>query len=806
LSLAVAVLLFGLLLVLLLSGLEPVLGEKIYTNTWAVHIPGGQEEADRIAGKHGFINHGHVFGDYYHFRHRTVAKRSLSTHRGTHVRLLKDPKVSWAEQQLVKRRKKRDVFVEPRDPKYRDQWYLYNGDHRDLNAKAAWQLGYTGKGVVVSILDDGIEKNHPDLSDNYDPGASYDVNDGDPDPQPRYTQLNDNRHGTRCAGEVAAVANNGVCGVGVAYNAKIGGVRMLDGEVTDMVEAQSLSLNPQHIDVYSASWGPEDDGKTVDGPAKLAKEAFLRGVTEGRGGLGSIFVWASGNGGREKDSCNCDGYTNSIYTLSISSSTQNGNVPWYSEACSSTLATTYSSGNLNEKQIVTTDLKSKCTDSHTGTSASAPLAAGIIALALEANKNLTWRDMQHLVVRTSHPAHLLADDWRTNGVGRKVSHSYGYGLLDASEIVKLAETWTNVGPQRKCVIAMVNEPKNIGSHLSINKTVDACIGSDSHVSSLEHVQARLTLSYNRRGNLAIHLISPAGTRSTLLHPRPHDYSSEGFNDWAFMTTHSWDEKPTGAWTLEIENVAGASDYGTLTQFVLVLYGTSSASSSSSSKPQPANDSCKTLDLRQICIECNAGYYLFQLGCVKQCPAGYSVGSKPLNYTVGNFISPASVPACLPCPPPCLTCSSLSPQSCLSCPPHSSLDPVSGTCLHLNQYMRESPGSFMVGPGNTKTQLQLGSRLPITIAVLSCMAIIATFAGIFLLLQLRSGALIKLPSLEAGGGLGGLGGSFSLGGNRVVSYRGIPTVWGDDGANTDSDNEDFDVQNERTAFIKTQSAL
>lgn len=58
------------------------------------------------------------------------------------------------------------------------------------------------------------------------------------------------------------------------------GVRMLDGEVTDMVEAQSLSLNPQHIDIYSASWGPEDDGKTVDGPAKLAREAFLRGVTE----------------------------------------------------------------------------------------------------------------------------------------------------------------------------------------------------------------------------------------------------------------------------------------------------------------------------------------------------------------------------------------------------------------------------------------------------------------------------------------------------------------------------------------------
>ena len=73
---------------------------------------------------------------------------------------------------------------------------------------------------------------------------------------------------------------------------------------------------------------------------------------QGRGGLGSIFVWASGNGGRDGDSCNCDGYTNSIYTLSISSATEYGNVPWYSEACSSTLATTYSSGSGGEKQIV----------------------------------------------------------------------------------------------------------------------------------------------------------------------------------------------------------------------------------------------------------------------------------------------------------------------------------------------------------------------------------------------------------------------------------------------------------------------
>uniref|UniRef100_A0A8C2GZ18 Furin (paired basic amino acid cleaving enzyme) a n=1 Tax=Cyprinus carpio TaxID=7962 RepID=A0A8C2GZ18_CYPCA len=673
----------GTLLILVTSEPRPSVGQKVYTNTWAVHITGGEQEANRIAKKHGFVNHGKVFGDYYHFRHRRVVKRSLSEHRGTHIRLHTEPQVCVKCKIWIRLRTEGSGI-------YADLLFLlfsiqYNEDHRDLNVKEAWKRGFTGQGVVVSILDDGIEKNHPDLIKNYDPDASYDVNDGDPDPQPRYTQLNDNRHGTRCAGEVAAVANNGMCGVGVAYNSKIGGVRMLDGEVTDVVEAQSLSLNPQHIDIYSASWGPEDDGKTVDGPAKLAKEAFLRGVNEGRGGRGSIFVWASGNGGREKDSCNCDGYTNSIYTLSISSSTQNGNVPWYSEACSSTLATTYSSGGLNEKQIVTTDLRQKCTDSHTGTSASAPLAAGIIALALEANKNLTWRDMQHLVVRTSNPAHLTTNDWKTNGVGRRVSHSYGYGLLDAGAIVALAKNWTNVGPQRKCVLSLVSEPRNIGSHLVINKSVDACAGTDNFVSSLEHAQAHLTLSYNRRGNLAIYLISPQGTRSTLLAPRPHDYSSDGFSDWAFMTTHSWDEDPRGEWTLEIENVAGTNDYGTLTQFTLVLYGTASRLSGPSAAD---SSSCKTYDLNQI-----------------YCPAGFIAGTRSI-FLPNNEVTSVLRPACQSCDPICLTCSGTGPQSCLSCPPHSHLDAVSGTCLHQNHIQRESPdgGLFQTQGGGPSIKL------------------------------------------------------------------------------------------------------
>uniref|UniRef100_A0A1B0CYQ6 furin n=1 Tax=Phlebotomus papatasi TaxID=29031 RepID=A0A1B0CYQ6_PHLPP len=300
-------------------------------------------------------------------------------------------------------------------------------DGLDMNVGPAWQKGYTGKNVVVSILDDGIQTNHPDLALNYDPDASYDINGNDSDPMPQ--DNGDNKHGTRCAGEVAAVAFNNYCGVGIAYNASIGGVRMLDGSVNDAVEAKALGLNPDHIDIYSASWGPEDDGSTVDGPGPLARRAFIYGVTSGRQGKGSIFIWASGNGGRYTDSCNCDGYTNSIFTLSISSATQGGYKPWYLEECSSTLATTYSSGTPgHDKSVATVDMDGRlrpdriCTVEHTGTSASAPLAAGICALALEANPSLTWRDMQYLVVLTSRPEPLEKENgWILNGVKRKVS-------------------------------------------------------------------------------------------------------------------------------------------------------------------------------------------------------------------------------------------------------------------------------------------------------------------------------------------------------------------------------------------------
>lgn len=696
-----------------------------YTHEWAAHIEGGDEAAHNIAKRNDFDVITKIFDDVYLLRHRRVARRSADPSHTHHNNLIAEPQVRWAEQQVVKRRVKRDFLEREKrssrstwmnDPKWPQMWYLNRGGELDMRVQPAWAEGVTGKGIVVTILDDGLEKDHPDLIKNYDPNASYDVNSHDPDPMPRYDLVDSNRHGTRCAGEVAADANNSICAVGVAFEASVGGVRMLDGDVTDAVEARSLALNPQHIDIYSASWGPDDDGKTVDGPGELATRAFVEGIKNGRGGKGSIFVWASGNGGRDQDNCNCDGYTNSIWTLSISSATEKGRVPWYSEACSSTLATTYSSGSLGERQIVTTDLHHSCTPSHTGTSASAPLAAAICALALQVNKDLTWRDMQHIVVRTGRPDNLEAPDWQRNGVGRHVSHRFGYGLMDAYGMVQLAKNWTSVPVQRKCEVTASHVDKLIPqkSFVTLELDVVDCPG----VSYLEHVQAKVSLTADRRGDLEIYLSSPSGTKSTLLAQRPHDNSRSGFHSWPFLTVHMWGERPEGKWKLEIHNNGHFFTTGTaeVKEWSLSMYGTETEpgqavptqpgesfppealprdpahhqvvdttegktetrdpdtqighqpSSASLPTPHPIQllspqrslpPGCSRVETSGACIECSENRFMHAGQCVSSCPDRYFVWDpKELGATGSQ--------SCRPCHYSCLKCSGPQDYECTDC--------------------------------------------------------------------------------------------------------------------------------------------
>lgn len=140
---------------------------------------------------------------------------------------------------------------------------------------------------------------------------------------------------------------NNVCGVGIAYDSKVAGIRILSGTITDIDEAAALNYRYHNTSIYSCSWGPPDDGLSMESPSYLIERAILNGVQNGRGGKGSLYVFASGNGAAHGDQCNFDGYTNSIYSVTIAAIDFKGLHPLYSEACAANLLVAYSSGSGN---------------------------------------------------------------------------------------------------------------------------------------------------------------------------------------------------------------------------------------------------------------------------------------------------------------------------------------------------------------------------------------------------------------------------------------------------------------------------
>ena len=239
----------------------------------------------------------------------------------------------------------------------------------------------------------------------------------------------------------------------------------------------------------------------------------------------------------------------------------------------------------HDASIVTVDQDAQlradhmCTTAHTGTSASAPLAAGMCALALEANAKLTWRDMQHVVLLTANPKPLLGETgWSTNAVGKQFSYKFGYGLMDGSAMVDLASKWPGIGPRLTCKSTEVAPDMALrpGKAVRSSVTTSACSGTSNDIQYLEHVQCIITLKYVPRGDLRIDLISPSGTRSSILFPRPMDTHSDriGFNEWPFLSVHFWGEQASGNWTLEVKpNPRDIGQGGVLKKWQLVFYGT-----------------------------------------------------------------------------------------------------------------------------------------------------------------------------------------------------------------------------------------
>lgn len=159
----------------------------------------------------------------------------------------------------------------------------------------------------------------------------------------------------------------------------------------------------------------------------------------------------------------------------------------------------------------------------------------------------------------------------------------------------MAANWTLVPPQHICKITSEDRNRNIPSNgkMTFNIQVDGCRTAPEmgkHVKYLEHVQARITLSATRRGELEIFLISPIGTRSCLLARRPRDLSRDGFVDWPFMSTHTWGESSYGVWKLEIRNWGTSSE---LKGWSLTLYGTENEPYSLHFQPPTSNSAASS---------------------------------------------------------------------------------------------------------------------------------------------------------------------------------------------------------------------
>ncbi|KAH9930758.1 peptidase S8/S53 domain-containing protein [Fomitopsis serialis] len=362
-----------------------------------------------------------------------------------------------------------------------------------MNVTGLWEAGITGRDVITALVDDGLDYTSEDLAPNF-----------------------------------VTAAKNDVCGVGIAYDSKVAGLRILSGPIADVDEAAALNYDFQNTSIYSCSWGPPDDGRSMEGPNYLIRKAMVNGIQQGREGKGSIFVFASGNGGRTDDQCNFDGYTNSIFSVTVAAVDHQGLHPDYSEACAANMVVAYSSG--GGSAITTTDRGlNKCVHTHGGTSAAAPNVAGVFALLLQ------------------------------------VSYKYGYGAVDAYKLIEAARDWQLVKPQT--FVEMPAVQINNGSMDVFQKAeggIPIIAGGEldnDNLEKLEHITIKVWITHSRRGDVEVELVSPNGVHSILASRRYGDAAITGYPGWTFMTVKHWDENPVGTWTIRVSDQAKEGQSG-----------------------------------------------------------------------------------------------------------------------------------------------------------------------------------------------------------------------------------------------------
>lgn len=570
-------------------------------------MPASRREALRKSARRHLSNKVHVRvseADWGKLDETKPVSRKKSTVDGWTVVQYKDAVAAWqAVQWLMKqesmefapifsrqmqKRQSSTLQRQPNDPLYAQQWHLSN--QMGVRPRAAWDT-VTGKGINMTVIDDGVDIAHEDLAPNAYPlesGYHANFNDGpDDDPSPQEPGQN---HGTQCAGLAAARGFNNIGVVGVAPEARLMGLRLIAGENTPDDEAIAFLWQPEGLitHVSSNSWGPTDDGADDGRLNALAKAALQRAVTANRNGLGTVFCFSAGNGAKEGDNSSYDEYSGNRFVIAVGAVTREGTPSSYSEPgmavalsafggefeAPTTLWTTNNSGPEAHAALREKHESSKSpvnySDVMNGTSAAAPQVSGAVALLLERNPRLGYRDVKEILMRSARRDGLSAgDEFTRNGGGLFFSHSFGAGVLDVSAALELAGNWSNLGQLLTAEITAEGEAAIPDGVLDgVSATFDFARFQSLRV---EHVELTVDVPHGNRGDLGIAIISPSGMVS-IAEPREKD-ENEDFLNYSFTSVRHWGENSTGVWRVRVIDTAKNGSTGTLTKASLRIYGT-----------------------------------------------------------------------------------------------------------------------------------------------------------------------------------------------------------------------------------------
>lgn len=474
----------------------------------------------------------------------------------------------------------------PDDPLFAQQFHLENTSHagEDTNVLAAWAADYVGGGVLIAIVDDGMELAHADLAPNVLVGASWDYVNFDIDPSP---DLADQEHGTAVAGVAAARGGNSEGVTGAAPFASICAFNVIGtAAATDLNIADALSRNAATTDIYNMSFGVSREGHYV--PASTAiRSAIASGIDNGRDGKGSIYVKAAGNGrawaGRPNlilDDANFDSEGGLHGVINVGAVNDEGRYAAYSVRGSSVLVCAPSSDTRGgHDAVVTTDrsgtpgyANGDYTGSFGGTSSACPVVSGVVALMLQANPALTWRDVKHVLVRSARRNDPGDGDWSQNGAGLWVNHNYGFGVVDAGAATLLAATWTTLGTRYGGSATGSASPNTqIPDNNAVGISSSVQIANPS-IATADYVKVTINLpDHTYYTDLEIVLTSPDGTSSVLKASNSPATAPPVGVTMELVSHRHLGESVAGTWTLTVRDLE-AQDTGAFASWSLEVWG------------------------------------------------------------------------------------------------------------------------------------------------------------------------------------------------------------------------------------------